>query len=206
MKKKDFDWGVLLLPLVYLLFAAALFIGFMPEERKAYLSAAEVRAAFSGHFEDFDQTSRVLWEHPGYFDYLYGKNNVRGLLLTKKDALEKYSGGGYLTEAEWDRLKALCEIIQPYKIAAVSYDNANAIQWMFTVRDSNSSPYSLDLYYVRVPDAASPEKERDVSEDALSYLGRFGALSPIEGKDFWYESTIVPNNNLDKNLKTKFSE
>ncbi len=206
MKKIDFDWGILLLPLGYLLFAAALFIGFMPEEQKTYPTAAEVRAAFREHFAEFDQTSRVLWENPDYFDYLYEKNNVRGLLLTKKNALDKYSGGGYLTETDWDRLKALCEIIQPYEIATRRYDNVNAIEWVFTVQEPEGQPYSVNVYYVRVRNAPSPEKERDVSEEALSYLGRYGALSPIEGKEFWHESVIIPNTNLDKNLKVKFSE
>lgn len=203
MMKKKFSLDILLLPLGYLLFALVLFIGFYPEELKDYPASADVRAAFDQHFEEYDQVSRVLWDHPDYFDDLYEKTETRGLIFNTKDALEAYSGGRYLTEEEWGRLKALCEIIQPYEIAMRSHDGVNAVEWLFTVQESDGEPYSLDLYYIPAPDASALEKEQAVSEQALSYFGRYGSLSPIAGKDFWYESIVLPNRGLDESIKIK---
>ena len=202
MMKKKLDLGALLLPLGYLLFALVLFIGFMPEEQRDYPAPEDVRAAFQEHFEEFDQVSRVLWEHPDYFDDLYEKTETRGLLLNTKDALEAYSGGRYLAQAEWNQLKALCEIIQPYEIAMRSNDGINAVEWMYTVQESGKDPYSLNLYYIR-----ALEREQDAIENALSHFGRYGSLSPIDGKDFWYEAIVLPNRDWDDSIKvTKFDE
>lgn len=207
MMKKKLDLGALLLPLGYLLFALVLFIGFMPEEQKDYPAPADVRAAFQEHFEEFDQVSRILWEHPDFFDDLYEKTETRGLLFNTIGALETYSGGRYLAQAEWDRLKALCEIIQPYEIAMRSDNGINAVEWMFTVQESDGEAYSLDLYYIRGLDASTPEKEQEALDNAISHFSRYGSLSPIAGKDFWYEATVLPNNDWDKSIKvTKFKE
>ena len=200
--KKKLDCGILLLPVVYLLFALALFIGFFPEAQQDYPAPADVRAAFKEHFEEYDQVSRVLLEHTDYFDRLYEKTETRGLLFNTKNALEAYSGGGYLTQAEWDRLAALCEIIQPYEIAMRSHDGINAVEWMFTVQESGKDPYSLNLYYIR-----ALERAQDTIDNALSHFGRYGSLSPIAGKDCWYEAIVLPNSDLDESIKvTKFDE
>lgn len=195
--KKDFDKGILLLPLGYLLFALVLYIGFKPAKQQGYPTSAEVRAAFEEHFEEFDQASRSLWSHPDYFDSLYEKTETRGLMFNTGNVLEKYSGVGYLTEEEWNRLEALCGIIQPNEINMASHDGATAIQWVFIVKDKKTDPHLLYLYYIRVPDQSATGKEQAVSENSLSYFGRFSPLFPIEGKDFWYETTVIANKTAD---------
>ena len=200
MMKKDFDWGILLLPLEYLLFALALYIGLKSVEIKEYPTTADVRASFDQHFGALDQASRVLWEHPDYFDYLYEKTETRTLLFNPKNTLDAYGSGGRLSAEEWNRLRALCEIIQPHEINMYSHDGANAIQWAFLVQDSGADPYTLSYYYIRVPNASAPEKEQAVSENALSYFGRYGSLSPVEGKKYWYEAAIVPVENWYESL------
>ena len=193
--KKDFDWGILLLPLGYFLFIAVALIAFTPMHRQDYPTEASVRAAFDQNFEEFDQISRSLLGHPEYFEDLYEKTEVRSLMLNTNDALEKGNDAGYLPQEEWDRLKALCGVIQPYEISLRSYGGATAVTWVFVVRKSNTNkdPYSLNLFYVRAPDALTPEKEQAVIDNAASYLGWHSRLTPMEGKDFWYETVIFSN-------------
>lgn len=197
--KKKFDWGILLLFAVYLAFGAAILVAFSPmQEQQDYPTEEKVRASFDQHFEAFDQVSRILWNHPDYFDDLYEETEVRGLLFNTKNALAAYGGDGYLTEAEWDRLKALCDLVQPYEIVMRSHGGANAVEWVFIVQESDGKPYCLNLFYIRAEDAPTPEKERDAVDEAVSYLGQFNELSPMEGKDGWYESVTSPANDWDK--------
>lgn len=197
--KKKFDWGILLLFVVYLAFGAAILVAFTPmQEQQDFPTEEKVRASFDQHFEAFDQVSRILWNHPDYFDDLYEETEVRGLLFNTKNALAAYGGDGYLTEAEWDRLKALCDLVQPYEITLRSYNGVNAVEWIFTVQDAEQNEYALLLYYVRALNASAPEKEQTAIDGALSYFGRFDPLSPVEGKDNWYESVTSTPNDWDK--------
>ena len=195
--RKKFDWGVLLLLAVYLVFAVAILVAFTPMEQQHqnYPAEATIRASFDQHFEAFDQGSRVLWEHPEYFDALDEKTGERALILNTQDALEEGNEDGYLPEEAWNQLKALCEIIQPHEIALRSHGGVNAVQWIFTVQEAGRE-YALILYYIRALDAAAPEKEQAAIKEAVSYWGRYTPLSPMEGKVFWYESVTSPDNDV----------
>ncbi len=205
MKKKGIG-DKLLLSLGYLLFAVVVLIAFDPGIHEDSPAVTTVRDSFDQHFEEFDQVSYILWNHPEYFANLYEKTDVRGLILNTNDALEKGNDAGYLSEEEWDRFKALCDIIQPNEVAMRSHNGINAVEWIFTVKGSNQGLHSLHLYYIRPMDASAPEKERDVIDLAISYFGRYGHLSPIDGKDFWYEATVLPNNELDESLSVIISK
>ncbi len=202
--KKQFDWGILLLPMGYLLFALAVFVAFRPTTSQQDLPTEKtIRDSFDQYFEEFDQVSHILWSHPDFFDGLYEKTEVRALLLNTQDALEKGNEAGYLTEEEWNRLKALCTIAMPYEITLRSHDGVNAIEWIFTVQQRGQDEYLLILYYIHALDASSPEKEQAAIDNAVSYLGQYSDLSPMEGKDFWYESVIFTNPKWDESSVLK---
>jgi hypothetical protein len=196
--KKKFDWGILLLIAVYLVFGAAILIAFTPmqQQQQDFPAEATIRASFDQHFEAFDQVSLALWEHPEYFDDLYEKTEVRALMPNTQDALEEGNEAGYLPEAAWNQLKTLCEIVHPYEIALRSRGGVNAVQWFFTVEDATQGEYALILYYIHALDASAPEKEQAAINDAISYLGRYTPLSPMEGKAFWYESVTSPDSDV----------
>lgn len=195
--KKRFD-GSLLLPLEYILFAVVLIVAFQPMEQQEHPDIKTVRTSFDQSFEEYDQVTRMLWSRPEYFADLYDRTDVRGLLFNTNDPLEYGNEAGYLTEEEWNRVKALCGLMQPYEIVMRSHGGANAVEWVFIVQESDGKPYCLNLFYIRAEDAATPEKERDAVDEAVSYLGQFNELSPMEGKDFWYESVSLSSGNREE--------
>ena len=204
--KRKFDWGILLLPAGYLLFAVVIFIAFRPINQQDYPTEKNVRDSFDQHFEEFDQVSNILWNHPDFFESLYKNTEAYALLLNTEDALEKGNEAGYLTKEEWDRLKALCALTQPYEITLRSYNGVNAVEWIFIVQKSGQSNYALILYYIHALDASTPEKDRIAIDNAIAYFGQYSDISPMEGKAFWYESVEFPNPKWDgssvlKNLK-----
>ena len=60
LMRKNFVGNAVLLPLGYLVFAAVLFIGFMPDKQQNYPTGKAVRAAFDECYEEMDQVSRLL--------------------------------------------------------------------------------------------------------------------------------------------------
>ncbi len=192
MIKRHFDRSILFLIAGYLLFAAALFIAFGPAKRPDYPTEEKIRDVFENSFEAFDGCTRMLWSHPEFFDDLYERTGVRGLLFNAKDSLATGNEAGLLEEMDWEKVKALCALAQPYEIA-LRPNAANAVEWVYMVQGPSGGAYhSIVFCYVRPPDQSSPEEASAALKDALGYLGQFHPFSPLEGKDHWYVSAGDP--------------
>lgn len=115
------------------------------------LSENGVLWVFEEHFDEFDETAQILWNHPDFFEYIHeplGDWRLGGMSNTTID-YENY--GMFFTDEEWEKVRNTYLLMEPSYFSMngfFMYRYFRVVDFLYITHDENGNAIDVKFYYI----------------------------------------------------------